>query len=129
MARYWVQYQQDKNEGTFTDAVKAVTAFLALRRSITGTTGRIDSDFRSIMKKLSIGVNGSNPLLGLDELKSMLRKYLTAPRIEVKDKDTWASQVCEVPLADHSQPLCRFLLFAASNNARADEENPRLLIT
>ena len=28
MARYWTQYQQDENEDTFTDALKALTAFL-----------------------------------------------------------------------------------------------------
>ena len=127
MARYWAQYQQDNTDDTFADAVKAVTAFLALRRSITGNTARIDSDFRKTMEKLCIGVNDSDSLVGLDELKSMLRKHLAARRIEVIDKDSWVSQVCEVPLADHSKPLCRFLLFAASNNARADVGNPGLL--
>ena len=57
----------------------------------------------------------------------MLREYLATPRIRVKNKETWVSQVCEMPLADHSQPLCRFLLFAASDNARTDQENPGLL--
>ena len=128
MARYWVQYQQGGAEDNFLDAVKALTAFLVLRRARTGTTGRIDSDFRRTMKRLSISVNGSNSLLGLDELKSTLRKYLSAPRIEVKDKETWVSQVSEVPLADQSQPLCRFLLFAAANNAIPDPQNQGLLI-
>ena len=128
MARYWTQYQQDKNEKIFVDAVKALTAFLVLRRSITGTTGGIDSDFREMMrKKLCLGSNYSNSLLSLDNLKDMLRGYLAARRIEVENKVSWVSRVCEVALANRSQPLCRFLLFAASNNAMPDQENPGLL--
>ena len=127
MARYWKQYQQDGNEDTFADAVKALTAFLVLRRSITGTTGGIDSDFRKMMKTHCTGLDNSNSLPSLDELKETLRGYLAVPRIRVTDKETWVSQVCEVSLANRSQPLCRFLLFAASNNARTDQENPGLL--
>ena len=128
MARYWAQYQQDKIEDTFADAVKALTAFLVLRRSVTGNTGRIDTDFREMMrKKLCLGSNYSNSLLSLDDLKDMLRGYLEASRIGIKDRETWVSRVCEVPLAAHSQPLCRFLLFAASDNSVTDQENPGLL--
>ena len=127
MARYWAQYQEDKIEDTFTDAVKALTAFLVLRRSVTGNTGRIDSDFRKMMERLCIGLDDSNSILSLDELKETLKGYLATSRIGIKNKETWVSQVCEVPLANHSQPLCRFLLFAASDNARTDQENPGLL--
>ena len=127
MARYWAQYQEDKIEDTFTEAVKALTAFLVLRRSVTGNTGRIDSDFRKMMETLCIGLDDSNSILSLDELKETLKGYLAASRIGIENKETWVSRVCEVPLADHSQPLCRFLLFAASDNARTDQENPGLL--
>ena len=109
------------------DAVKALTAFLALRRSITGNTGRIDSDFRKMMGTLCTGLDYSHTLLNLDDFKKMLRDYLATPRIGVTNKKTWISRVREVPLADHSRPLCRFLLFAASHNARTDQENPGLL--
>ena len=109
MTRYWVEYKMDRNWDAFADVVKALTAFLVLRRSITGNTGRIDSDFRRMMGKLCIGLDGSNSLLRLDDLKAMLREYLAARRIEVKDKESWVFQVCEVPLARFSQPLCRFL--------------------
>ena len=127
MARYWAQYKQDGAEGKFVDAVKALTAFLVLRRSITGNTGRIDSDFRKMMRDLCIGLDGSNSPIGLDDLEAMFKDYLAAPRIEVKNKETWVERARDVPLADYSQPLCRFLLFAASNNARSDQENPGLL--
>ena len=127
MARYWVQYQQDGVEDTFADAVKAITAFLVLRRSITGSTGGIDSDFREMMETLCIGLDYSKSPLSLDDLKRKLRDYLAVPRLKVKNKESWVDRVREVPLADRSQPLCRFLLFAASNNARSDQENPGLL--
>ncbi|MDE0688070.1 MAG: DUF262 domain-containing HNH endonuclease family protein [Candidatus Poribacteria bacterium] len=127
MARYWAQYQQDGNEDTFADAVMALTAFLVLRRSITGTTGGIDTDFRKMMGTLCTGLDYSNSLSSLNDLKKILRKYLAASRIGVNNKETWVSQVCEVPLARHAKPLCRFLLFAASDNARTDQGNSGLL--
>ena len=49
MARYWVEYKQNQNWDAFADVVKALTAFLVLRRSITGNTRGIDSDFRKMM--------------------------------------------------------------------------------
>ena len=79
------------------------------------------------MGELCIGLDYLKSLLSVDDLKKMLRKYLAVPRIGVEDKETWVSQVCEMPLADYSRPLCRFLLFAASHNARADQENQGLL--
>ena len=127
MARYWKQYKRTNTEDTFADAVKTLTAFLVLRRSITGTTGGIDTDFRKMMVTLCTGLDDSNPLPSLDELKEKLRGYLAASRIGVENKESWVSQVCEVSLANRSQPLCRFLLFAASNNARTDQKNPGLL--
>lgn len=135
LARYWMQYRHDDNAVAFANAVQAVTAFLVLRRSITGTTGKIDADFRKIMKGesqsensgLCVGLDHSNSLLSLDKLKETLRGYLEAPTIGVKNKGTWISRASEVGLAEYSRPLCRFLLFAASNNARPDTKNPGLL--
>ncbi|RKU07525.1 hypothetical protein C6502_17265 [Candidatus Poribacteria bacterium] len=127
MARYWVQHRQDRDWGAFTSIVKALTAFLALRRSITGNTRGIDSDFRKMMETLCIGLNNSKVLPSLADFKQMLRAYLEIPRIGVKNKETWVSRVCEVPLADHSRPLCRFLLFAASDKAMVDPKKQGLL--
>ncbi len=128
MARYWAQYQHDEKEDTFTHAVMALTAFLVLRRSITGTTGGIDTDFRKMMRRFCTGLDYSNSLPSLDELKETLKTYLATSRLGVEDKKTWVSRVCEVPLADSSKPLCRFLLFAASDNSTTDHGNPGLLI-
>ena len=135
LARYWVQYRRDRHEYAFTEAVQALTAFLVLRRSITGNTGRIDSDFRKIMRDepqsedsgFSVGLDYSNSLPSLYMLKETLRRYLMAPAIRVENKKTWLSRACEVGLADYSRPLCRFLLFAASHHARPDPSEPGLL--
>lgn len=127
MARYWTQYLQDKDEKTFVEAVMALTAFLVLWRSITATTGGIDTTFRKIMDKLCIGIRDLNSILELDDFKKMLREYLATKKIGVTNKNSWISQVCEVPLARHAKPLCRFLHFAASNNASADKDNFGLL--
>ena len=101
---------------------------MSYRRSITGTTGGIDTDFRKMMGTLCTGLNDSKSLLSLEKLKETLRRYLVSSRIGVENKESWVTQVCEMPLADHSRPLCRFLLFASSHNAMPDQENPGLLI-
>ena len=133
LARYWVKYQRDHDARSLVEAVQAITGFLVLRRSVTGNTGRIDSDFRNIMKGgqnwsgLCVGLDHSNALLSVDKLKERLREYLMASAIGVENKETWLSRAYEVGLADYSRPLCRFLLFAASHNARLDPSEPGLL--
>lgn len=136
LTRYWVQYLQDHDEDTFAAVVKALTAFLVLRRSITGGTGGIDSDFRKIMQGdpqdensgLCIGLGNSKPLPNLDNFTKTLRDLLAVRRIGVKNQETWVSKVREVGLADRApRSLCRFLLFAASHNARPDPQKPGLL--
>ena len=127
MARYWEEYKKDITSDAFVDVVKSLTAFLVLRRSITGTTGGIDTDFKKMMIKLCKDLDDSNLLPCLDDLKKMLREYLETGRTKLENREDWVSRVCEMPLANHSRPLCRFLLFAASDNAMMDQENPGLL--
>ena len=135
LARYWVEFKKEKSidSDTFVDAVKAVTAFLVLRRSATGTTWGIDTDFRNIVKNgdgnvsICVGLDHSKSFLHLSGLKETLRKYL-AERVNVKNKETWVDKAAGIELKKRSTPLCRFLLFAASHNAEADEKNPGLLI-
>ncbi len=123
MARYWTQYLENKDEKTFVEAVMALTAFLVLWRSITATTGGIDTTFRKIMDKLCLGIRDPNSILELDDFKKMLREYLATKKIGVTNKSSWISQAYEVPLARHSKQLCRFLHFAASHNSKADQYN------
>ena len=140
LTRYWVEFKQE-DPSKFIDAVKAVTAFLVLRRSVTGGTSGIDADFRDIVKKDSWNDNvsiriyysqsvhdhsKSLPLPDPADLKTELREILDEG-VEVRDKSTWVEKAAKQGLAKHSVALCRFLLFAASHNAETDPKNPGLL--
>ena len=136
LARYWVEHgKNDTSVDTFVDSVKAVTAFLVLRRSVTGGTGNIDTDFRRIIKgnpqnnnkPFCVGSEHLNSLPSVQDLKTTLQKYLEAPRIGVINKETWINKVSKRGLAEHSASLCRFLLFAASHNAESKPGKPGLL--
>ena len=138
LARYWVEFGEMNFERHFVRAVKAVTAFLILRRSMTGGTAGIDSDFRRIMSRgvgpdsnpLCLGLGMTNRILDIDELKSGLCALLAVRRFRVTDKGTWLNRAREIPLGDDaSRAVCRFLLFAAAHNARANTDHPGLLTT
>ena len=136
LARYWSEYGEYDEEQTFLSATKAVTAFLSLRRSVTGGTARIDSDFRRLMENppssgghpLCIGSRLSNDIMSIEALRKELREFLREPRIGVEDKVSWMAKAKEVEFGLQSpRPLCRFLLLAAAHNARPDESRPGLL--
>ena len=138
LARYSIEFDEMDSEQHFLRVVKAVTAFLVLRRALTGGTAGIDSDFRRVMStgvgshsnSLCLGYGLSNQILGIDELKSGLRALLAANRFHVTDRNTWINRAREVAQGDEgSRVVCRFLLFAAAHNARADAENPGLAKT
>ena len=130
---YW---SEEGEEWSFLAATKAVTAFLALRRSVTGGTARIDSDFRYLMGNkpksggdpLCLGSQLSNHILSIESLRKELRAFLKDPRIGVEDKNSWMAKAKEVEFGLQApRPLCRFLLLAAAHNARPDESSPGLL--
>ena len=136
LARYWIEFGEMDSERHFLSAVEAVTAFLILRRSMTGGTVGIDSDFRKIMSPdvgsggnpLCLGLGMTNRILDIDELKSGLCALLAVRRFRVTDKETWLNRAREVPFGDEApRALSRFLLFAAAHNARADSGHPGLL--
>ena len=125
LARYWTQYRGDGDEERFLKATRSVTAFLAIRRAVTGGTGGIDSDFRSIMQK--IHVTSKEPLLNSEDLNEELRRVLAKERIGVRDRETWVAKAREVPMGMFSNHLCRFLLFAAADGAHLDAQKSGLL--
>ena len=136
LARYLIEFNEMDAEQYFLRAVKAVTAFLVLRRAITGGTAGIDSDFRKIMS-LGTGPNGdslclgpkmTNKILSIDDLRAEMRALLAAKRFAVTDKQSWINRAREIPLgSEGSQTVCRFLLFAAAHNARLHAEQPGLM--
>lgn len=131
LARYWDEFDEMDEETTFLKAVKAVTAFLALRRAMTGGTQRIDSDFRSIMSHtdvpLCLGSGMSNRIPNIDELRSRFRELLAARPFNVRGKNEWLDQARETPLANANRVICRFLLLAAAHNALPDKDDPGLM--
>ena len=137
LARYWIEFKEMDPARHFIRAVQAVTAFLALRRAMTGGTARIDSDFRKIMSQsvgsnsnpLCLGSSITNRILTIDELKSGLCALLS-DQFHVTDKTTWLNRAREILLGHNaSRIVCKFLLFASAHNARADEDKPGLLKT
>ena len=135
LARYWMTYDEMDPERQFLQVLKAVVAFVALRRAVTGGTARIDSDFRKIMSQgagdggrpLCIGPLMANEVLDVRTFKASLRALLAERPLGVTDKTKWLNRAREIALGDGSQTACRLLLFAAAHNARADENRPGML--
>ena len=124
LARYWVQFKNGGDEAPFLSATKSLAAFLAMRRAVTGGTGGIDSDLRSLMAGLCVS-SGNQPMSN-DQLNQLLRQSLVQ-KIGVEDKTSWVNKAKEIAIASHSSPLCRFLLFAAADNAKPDLGDPGML--
>ena len=133
LARYQIEFGEMDKEKHFLRAVQAVTAFLVLRRAMTGGTAAIDSDFRSVMSPntgkdgfpLCIGKGVSNRILEISDLKKILRNLLNSKKFGVKEKNTWLENARETPLGNRtSRAICRFLLFAANHNSMPDVKCP-----
>lgn len=133
LARYWTKYREDGDEGSFVSAVRALTAFIVLRRSVTGNTGGIDSELRRLMQRapsvggdaLCTGIKHSNTLLCVTDFQAELMHYLARRRIH--DRTTWRELARKTGVARYSRPLCRFLLFSAAHHSMPDSETPGLL--
>ncbi|MCY3985771.1 MAG: DUF262 domain-containing HNH endonuclease family protein [Candidatus Dadabacteria bacterium] len=128
-ARFWSIFKSDQQHESFTEAIRALTAFVVLRRAATGTTSGIDSDLRNLMdpnieNTLCVGLIEKNISPSLDLTKRKLRDYLTKRSVEIDDKASWIKRVCGNPLARQSKPLTRFLLLAAADASLPDESNP-----
>ena len=61
LCRYWSQTDKTNGGEDFLNALKAVTAFIVIRRAATGVTGGIDTVLRSLMEKEPTQFDG-NPL-------------------------------------------------------------------
>lgn len=117
-------------------AIKTITAFSAFWRGIGKTTGDLASQYRELMEKGFDDLGNQAfcrcpkkgaPLTTLtaNKLQEGL-KYVLENRCGIKSKDDWIELVSEQPVYKTSQPLARFLLFAAMHNTDTDEENPGL---
>ncbi len=116
-------------------AARAITAYVVLRRAVTGGTAGIDSELRRLMHPnptagggpFCAGVDRHNNLAPVATLKTELRdRYLKRP-CDAQDRNAWVALASTVPLARRSRPLCRFLLLAAAHNALPDGGTAGLL--
>jgi|GEM_PF-1346201 len=142
LCRYYFESQKKDDKAIFSEAVKALTSFVVIRRSVTGRTSGIDNDLRRIMSDgiprieegkqgvkipISVGVNNQNNFVIVDGLKSYLRTYISQKKIGVTGLASWQERVLVTDLYNSSAPLCRFMLLAASHNARPKKEDKWLL--
>ena len=128
LARYWSRDLKQRGDSDFIDTLKAVTAFLILRRAASGTTSGIDSDFRSIMEAkkfgLCAGVDQENKLIQPDKLKDAFKELLSKGKYKIKNKRGWVGQVVDNPLYQQSRELVRFLILVTAHQARASVDEP-----
>lgn len=135
LARYWSEFKDkgDKAE-EFRDVVRALTAFVVLRRGATGSTGRIDGELRSLMtngalgenESLCVGLTDTNTPPSLDKFKLALQSRLGSEAIKDVNEESWVRRTSENPLAKSSTSLTRFLLLAAADQSKPDSSNPGL---
>ena len=133
LGRYWDPDLKNQGDGEFLEALKAVAAFLILRRAASGGTVGIDGDLRSIMapkngssKKFGLyaGVDAENQKLTLAELKAAFRKLLTDSKLKISRKDKWVEQVVDNPLYLQARTVSRFMLLVAAHQSMPSVENP-----
>ena len=135
ITRYWAAHRSAGDEKELMKAFRALTAFLVLRRSVTGSTGGIDGVFRSMMKEpsgddrppLCCGLQSENQLLNVEELKGYLRELIAVKPIGVTGKNTWIQNTKDTPIAGHTSALAKFLILAASHYAIPDPDQPGML--
>lgn len=136
LCRYYVDACNRDDFQDYKQAVKAVAAFMLLRRSATVTTKGIDSDYQNLMsrgrrtgnnsKPLKLGLEEESILPSIDELKEYLKSYLANRPMEIVDKQSWKRHFLNAPIYDRPE-LARAMLLIASNNAKPSRDDVSLL--
>ena len=143
IARYWSYYRDNLSENSkeenFVAAVKAITAFVAIRRAYTGGTEGIDNVFRQLMhdkpdnklNPLSIGKEFSNEIWSVESLKEVLRHNLSTLITDSKQigltRNSWVKGAKSISIYKNAKILCRFLLLAATDQSLPESKIPGLL--
>lgn len=130
LTTYWVEFGEDGESHEFVVAAQALAAFLALRRSVTGGTARIDEDFRRVMREMAVVegrpptvARGAERALAVEALKEEFRASLADDRIGVRDKQSWLERAREMDFGTRSPAFSRFILLASAHNADRDPES------
>ena len=133
LARYWTPDLKHTGDDDFLAALKAMTAFLVIRRAASGGTAGIDNELRSIMAPkngsnknsgLCAGIDSDNPLLNINDLKSEFREMLSSGKFKISAKDKWINQVIDNPLYQQAKPVTRFMLLTAAHKSRPSLSQP-----
>jgi hypothetical protein len=133
LGRYWAPELKSQGDDEFLEVLKAVTAFLILRRAASGGTAGIDADLRAIMapkngssKKFGLcaGVDTENQKLAPAELKAAFRKLLASGKFKISQKDKWVDQVIDNPLYQQAKTVSRFMLLAAAHRSMPSSKTP-----
>lgn len=134
LLRYWRPDLKQVGEERFVQVLKAIAAFLVIRRAATGGTAGIDSDFRALMapkegrgasKKFGLcaGVEHNNDVPSPSVLKKALKTLLDS-KLNTLDKSRWIENVVANPLYEQSKDLARFMILAAGHQAIPSLDKP-----
>lgn len=134
LSRYWKPELKQTGDADFLEALRAVTAFLVIRRAATGHTAGIDSDFRAVMapkegpgasKKFGLcaGVEHERNPPHPNELKIALRQLLER-KLKSLDKNNWVNKVIANPLYEQSRELVRFMILSATHQSLPSQSLP-----
>ena len=135
LARYWIDGKDKGDFGDYIEVLRAVSAFLAIRRAATGTTDGIDTCFRQIMERgdsdkkfgLCVGPTFDRVVPTPSALKKALLDKLSSSKVKFNSKEEWINHVIDMPIYDRSAPLARFILFCATHHAAPDPKHKGLL--
>ena len=137
LSRYYITSLQNQNFENYILFIKALAAFLILRRAVTGRTGGIDNSFREIFKPdknldfLGLTLDAENiDLPDINKVKQVLINQLknSSLSFNLADKDKWVNHVSKMPLYRDSKTISRFMILAAYDNSILDP-NANGLIT
>ena len=111
-----------KENQNFLDVLRALTAFITMRRSVTGSTAGIEVVLRNVMSKNGLKLcvkecNDSNLPKLSDFKKYLWNQLLNDKKYEIKDKTRWCDQVSRIQFYNGSRKLAKFLLMAAAHNS------------
>ena len=135
LARYWSTDIRETGDAEFREVLRAVVAFVVVRRAWTGGTAGVDADLRKLMagnsageesgRRLGLhaGHRGDRNRLTPEELKQAMRGFLEDKGIAT-DRDAWVERAAKQPLYQHSKALVRFMIFAAAEGSIASTEVP-----
>ena len=135
LTRYWSSDIRSTGDADFLTVLRAVVAFLVIRRAWTGGTDGVDADLRNMMAEnqqgdkaasrlgLHAGHSDSRERLAPDDLQAALRGFLADKGVP-SDKDAWVETVATQPLYQHSRELVRFMIFAAADGSVASVATP-----